>query len=218
MKLILILVSACLAIAAPPPAVVHFERYGEDSSLMINGARPLEAAAAALKEHYGVSLGVEDPISKFPGDPQTLQLVVHFKIDRDGLPLDIGQLLQSLADSMNAKTPFAYQVSGDGRTFFLVPTRTRDSAGREVDGTPLMDLPVTILPARRSVLEQVSIMAQDIAGQARIHVSASVAGPSAKRNLLFSAEREPARSVLKRLGLSVWHTRCVPRGCEIYVP
>jgi hypothetical protein len=150
-------------------------------------------------------------------------LEIHFPLASDGKPADIPNVVRSLADAANAQFPFDYRLDVDGNWFTLVPTRTRDSLGRQIQITPLLDRHITIPAGTRSIAATATLMAQELSAQTGLHVSccqAFVAGiPWGMAAIVFSANDEPARKVLKRLiteasvnqpNRDYWLERCDP--------
>jgi hypothetical protein len=85
--------------------------------------------------------------------------------------------------------------------------------------TPVLDRLVTIPAGVRRVYESASLMAADLSRQTSLEISCCqsfVAGyPWGMEEVMFSANNEPARSVLMRLGLKHWHMRCDDGACFI---
>jgi hypothetical protein len=85
--------------------------------------------------------------------------------------------------------------------------------------TPLLDRPVTIPAGFRRINESAALMAADLSRQTGLRVSCCqsvIAGyPWGMKEAMFGASEEPARSVLRQLGLSRWHVRCDEDFCFI---
>jgi hypothetical protein len=85
--------------------------------------------------------------------------------------------------------------------------------------TPLLDRPVTIPGGVRRINASAALMAGDLSRQAGLRVSccqSAIAGyPWGMEEVMFAAKNEPARSVLRRLGLNHWHVRCDEEFCFI---
>lgn len=213
----------------PASETAQLVRHGSYATLSVETHRPLDAIATAL----GVS--AEDPFYIFDGDmmdasletprlkpgtrvPKRHKLEIEFAVNADGSPKNLGELLRRIASQYNAKTPFAYRVEDDGGYFF-VPARTRDAHGRIVEMTPLLDRRVTIPLGTRPVMESAYLMAQDLSRQTGLTVSccqsATTGIPWGMDTHTFEAKDEPARSVLKRLGLMRWHSRRHQSYCFI---
>jgi hypothetical protein len=83
----------------------------------------------------------------------------------------------------------------------------------------LLDRLVTIPPGVRRINESASLMAADLSRQTGLRVSccqSAIAGyPWGMEEVMFAANNEPARSVLRRLGLNHWHVRCDEKFCFI---
>jgi len=103
--------------------------------------------------------------------------------------------------------------------YFFVPTRTHDAHGQSIAATPLLDRPVTIPPGVRRINESAELMANDLSRQTGLRVSCcqgAIGGyPWGMEQMPFSADHEPARSVLLRLGLRRWHVGCDFQFCFI---
>jgi hypothetical protein len=236
MRIILLLVFSGLAVTAQQSDLAVIERHGADATLTVDTFRPLDAIATRLEEEFGIVVSAEDPFYMFSGDtmdislevsrvragtlvPRRRKLEVHFPLNSHGSPRDVRELLNNVIDTANAQLPFAYRLDVDGAAFFLVPTRTRDAQGRSIDVTPLLDRKVTIPPGTRSIAENAQLMADALSSQTGLRVSCCqsfVAGyPWGMEKISFAAGSEPARNVLKRLGLNRWHVRCDMRFCAI---
>lgn len=144
---------------------------------------------------------------------------VRFPVDPDGSPQNVHELLASIVAQANLRSPFGYRLDEAGGAFFFVPTRTRDAQGQSIAITPLLDRLVTIPPSVRRVNESASLMAPDLSRQTGLRVSccqSAITGiPWGMEQVMFSASAEPARSVLRRLGLNHWHVRCDEQFCFI---
>jgi hypothetical protein len=235
-RAILLLVASGLAVTAQQSELAVIERHGENATLTVDTFRPLDAIATRLEEEFGLVVSAEDPFYMFNGDmmdaslesprlrsgtlvPRRRRLEVHFPLNSDGSPRDVRELLKNVIDTVNTQLPFAYRLDVDGAAFFLVPTRTRDAQGRSIEITPLLDRKVTIPPGTRSIAEHAQLMAEALSSQTGLRVSCCqsfVAGyPWGMEKISFASGDEPARNVLKRLGLNRWHVRCDTRFCFI---
>jgi hypothetical protein len=71
----------------------------------------------------------------------------------------------------------------------------------------------------RRIHESASLMAADLARQTGLRVSccqsAIASYPWGMEEVMFDADKEPARLVLRRLGLNLWHMRCDDKFCFI---
>ena len=203
---------------------------------MPHRARPLDAVATKLEAQFGIAVSAEDPVFQFRGDmmdisfevprvrPGTLVparwgFEVRFPLNPDGSPQNVRELLTGIVAEASVQSPFAYRLDEAGGAFFFVPTRTRDAQGRSIAMTPLLDRPVTIPPGVRRINESASLMAADLSRQTGLRVSccqSAIAGyPWGMEEVMFAANNEPARSVLRRLGLNRWHMRCDEQFCFI---
>jgi hypothetical protein len=224
-RTILLLVASGLAVTAQQSDLAVIERHGQDATLTVDTFRPLDAIATRLEEEFGLVVSAEDPFEAPRVRAGTLvpgrrRLEVHFSLkNSEGSQLDARELLKNVINTANAQLPFAYRLDMDGAAFFLVPTRTRDAQGRSIEITPLLDRKVTIPPGTRSIAENAQLMAEALSSQTGLRVSCCesfVAGyPWGMEKISFAAFNEPARSVLKRLGLNRWHMRCDTRFCAI---
>jgi hypothetical protein len=225
MRIVFVLVLAGSVATARPSDVATIERKGDFAILSVNTSRPLDAIATTLESQFGIAIGAEDPMiqssSVRPVTPVPARwgFEVQFPLTPDGKPRDVGGLLESIVSTANAHSEFAYRLDVDNGAFSFVPTRTRDAEGRSVTVTPLLDLPVTILPGIRKIYESAELMAKDLSKQTGLKVSccqSSVAGvPWGMTEMAFGAGGEPARVVLRRLGLNHWHMRCDMTFCFI---
>ena len=228
---------ACSSAAVPQTSdIAQIERRGDSAILSVNTFGPLDAIATKLESQFGIAVGAEDPMFQFRGDmmdisrevprvrPGTLVparwgFEVRFPTNPDGSPQDVRALLESIVAEANLRSPFAYRLDERGGAFFFVPTRTHDAQGQSVAMTPLLDRPVTIPAGVRRIHESASLMAADLSRQTGLQVSCCqsvIAGyPWGMEELMFSANNEPARSVLMRLGMNHWHMRCDDKFCFI---
>jgi hypothetical protein len=144
---------------------------------------------------------------------------VQFPVNPDGSPRDTRDLLRSIVTAANAQSHFAYRLDENGDAFSFVPTRTHDAQGRSIAVTPLLDRPVTIPPGVRRIHESASLMAKELSKQTGLRVSCCqsfIAGyPWGMEEVMFAANGEQARAVLRRLGLNHWHMRCDGTFCFI---
>ena len=223
--------------AVPQTAdVARIERRGGYAILSVNTFRPLDAIAVTLESQFGIVASAEDPLFQFRGDMMDVSLEVpglrpgtlvparwgfevRFPLKPDGSPQNIRELLAGIVAEANARSPFAYRLDAAGGAYFFVPTRTRDAQGRPMAMTPLLDRPVTIPGGVRRIHESASLMAAELSRQTGLQVSccqSSIGGyPWGMEEVMFAANNEPARSVLRRLGLSHWHMRCDDKSCFI---
>jgi hypothetical protein len=220
---------AGLPVTAETSELPTIDRHGDHATLTVDAFRPLHEIATAF------DISAEDPFYMFTGDmtdasleisrlkpgtlvPKRHNIQVDFPVNPDGSPRDLRELLKSVVDAENAQSPFAYRLDTEGG-FFFVPTRTRDAQGHSIDITPLLDRQVTIPHRTRKINESAWLMAQDLSKQTGLQISCCesfVAGiPWGMEPLNFEANQEPARSVLRRLGLYQWHVRCDMDVCVI---
>ncbi|PYT31612.1 MAG: hypothetical protein DMG57_04540 [Acidobacteria bacterium] len=222
-------VVAGLAAMAQSPELPTIERHGDYAALTVNTSRPLDAIATAF------DISAEDPFYMFSGDmmdisleisrikpgtlvPKRQKLTVSYPINPDGSAKDRRKLFESIVETENAQSPFAYRLDTVGG-FFFVPTGTHDAQGRLIEVTPLLDRKVSIPLGTRMIRESAELLANDLSKQTGLQVfccQSVVAGiPWGMETISFEANNEPARSVLKRLGLNQWHVRCVMESCVI---
>lgn len=155
--------------------------------------------------------------------PKGGTLEVEFTLGADGAPEDTRALLNNLINQANGKFPFGYRLNDQGGAFTLIPTHSRDTLGRRIEITPLLDRRVTITAGTRTIAETASLMTAQLSAQTGLRVSCcqgSVAGiPWGMTSVTFETHDEPARSVLKRLIASdlqgraigyYWLQRCDP--------
>jgi hypothetical protein len=222
--------------AQQPDEVARIERQGDSAVLSVNTFRPLDAVATELESRFGIAVSAEDPTFQFRGDMMDISLEVprlrpgtlvparwgfevRFPVNPDGSPKNVHDLLASIVREANARSPFAYRLDEAGGASFFVPTRTRDAQGQSIPMTPLLDRLVTIPPGLRRVNESAALMAADLSRQTGLRVSCCqsfIAGyPWGMEQVMFAADNEPARSILRRLGLNHWHERCDETFCFI---
>lgn len=228
---------AIASVAAPQTSdIAQIERRGDSAVLSVNAFRPLDAVAAKLELQFGLVVSVEDPLFQFRGDMMDISLEVprvrsgtlvpgrwgfevRFPVRPDGRPQNAHDLLASIVAEANLRAPFAYRLDEAGGAFGFVPTRTHDPQGRPIAITPLLDRRVSIPLGVRRINEGASLMAADLSRQTGLRVSCCqsvIAGyPWGMEEVMFAANNEPARSVLRRLGLNHWHARCDEKFCFI---
>jgi hypothetical protein len=233
----LILSIAGIPFAAPQTAeVAQIETRGSDAVLSVNTFRPLDAVATRLESQFGIPVSAEDPVFQFRGDMMDISLEVprarpntlvparwgfevRFPVNPAGSPQNVRETMAAIVAEANMWSPFAYRLDEVSGVFAFVPTRTRNAQGQSIAITPLLDRPVTIPPGVRRIHESASLMAADLSRQTGLQVSCcqSVIGgyPWGMEEVMFAATNEPARSVLRRLGLSRWHMRSDGKDCFI---
>jgi hypothetical protein len=231
-----VLVAISPAAVPQTPDVAQLEIQGNSAILSVHTSRPLDAIADKLESQFAIPITAEDPIFQFRGDmmdispevaglrPGTLVparwgLEVRFPLNPDGSPQSVRGLLSDIVAEANRRSPFAFRLDEVEGAFYFVPTRTRDPQGRSIAMTPLLDRPVTIPAGTRRINESAALMADDLSRQTGLRVSccqSSVGGyPWGMEEVRFAANNEPARSVLRRLGLGHWHMRCDEEFCNI---
>jgi hypothetical protein len=216
--------------------VARIERRGDSAVLSVNTFRPFDAIATKLEAQFGFAVSAEDPLFQFRGDmmdispevpgvrsgtlvPASWGFQVRFAVNPDGSPKNAHELLASIVAKANLRSHFAYRLDEAGGAFVFVPTRTRDAQGRRIAITPLLDRLVTVPPGVRRINESASLMAADLSGQTGLRVSCCqsliMGYPWGMEEVMFAANNEPARSVLRRLGINRWHVRCDEKFCFI---
>lgn len=213
----------CL-IAIPPVAWTAAQEFtrvlrsGDHATLSVFGSRPVDLAARALVDEFGIAINVEDPTYLYRDDiedvgtassgrrqlvPASSSLEMTLDLRADGSLLDARQVVHDLRDAANRQLPFEFRVDTDGNTVTLVPTRTRNEQGESVLVTPLLDRRVTIPYGTRSVLEHVTLVTESLQQQTGIRVNccqwAVTSIPWGSTVVAFQASNEPARKVLLRL-------------------
>jgi hypothetical protein len=230
--------AAIIPVAATPqtPDAAQIERRGDSAVLSVNTFRPLDAIATELESQFGIAVSAEDPFFQFRSDLMDVSLEVprlrpgtmvparwgfevRFPLNSGGSPQNVRELLAGIVAEANVRSPFGYRLDEVSGSFFFVPTRTRDAQGRSIPMTPLLDRLVTIPLGVRRINESAFLMAADLSRQTGLKVSccqSAIAGyPWGMEEVMFGASNEPARSVLRRLGLSHWHARCDETFCFI---
>jgi hypothetical protein len=235
-RILAALVLTSLTAVAQSSDAAGIERHGDYSTISVHTFRPMDAVATALHSQFGIAVGAEDPIFQSKGDMMDISVEVpkvlvgtlvparwgfeiRFPVNPDGSPRDTGDLLRSIVAAANSRSEFAYRLDEDRGAFSFVPTRTHDAQGRSIATTPLLDRLVTIPLSIRKIHESAWLMAQELSRQTGLQVSCCqsvVAGyPWGMEEVAFAANGEPARVVLRRLGLSIWHVRCDQAFCFI---
>ncbi len=207
----------------------QIKRNGNQATLSVYSGRPLHEAAAELAKQFGILISVEDPPYSYRGDvqdvtaevprvpnlgrrilvPKTGRLEVSFAVRSNGTPKDIPGLVRRLVAKTNAQLPYAYRIDTEGETFTIVPTRSRNRAGRIVSITPLLDRHVNIPLNTRTAAETARLLADELSRQTglRVHCCQSHVGgvPWGMETITFMVYEESARSVLRRLIVSTLH-------------
>ena len=236
LRTLTVLVAISPAAAPQTSEVAQIERHDDSAVLSVNTFRPLDAIATKLESQFGIAVSAEDPVFQFRGDMMDISLEVsrvrpgtlvparwgfemRIPLNSGGSPQNVRELLAAVAAEANLRSPFGYRLDEFGGAFFFVPTRTRDAEGRSIAMTPLLDRPVTIPPGIRRINESAALRAGDLLRQTGLRVSccqSAIAGyPWGMEEVMFAANNEPARSVLRRLGLNHWHMRCDDKFCFI---
>jgi hypothetical protein len=235
---ILILRAAIVPAAAPRNAEdAKIERHGDTAVISVHTFRPLDAIAEELESEFGIAVSAEDPVFQFRGDmmdispedprlragtlvPARWGFEVTFSINPDGSPKSAQDILASIVAEANRHSDFGWRLDKMDGVYFFVPTRTHDAQGRVVAATALLDRPVTIPPGLRRINESAELLAADLSRQTGLNVSCCegpIGGiPWGMDQMTFSADHEPARSVLLRLGLRHWHARCDMDFCGVF--
>jgi hypothetical protein len=235
-RILMVLVAVSPAAVAQTSHDARIERRGDSAILSVNAFRPLDAIATELESKFGIAVSTEDPCFQFRGDMMDISLEVprvrpgtvvparwgfevQFAVKPDGSPRNIRELLAGIIAEANRRSAFAYRLDEAGGAFFFVPTRTRDVQGTRIEMTPILDRLVTIPAGVRRIHESATLMAAELSRQTGLRVSCcqSMIGgyPWGMEEVMFGAYDEPARSVLKRLGLHHWHMRCDDKFCFI---
>jgi hypothetical protein len=230
---------AVLVPAAAPssPEDAKIERRGDSAVISVHTFRPLDAVAETLESEFGIAVSAEDPVFQFRGDmmdispedprlrpgalvPARWGFEVTFPINPDGSPKNAQNLLTNIVAEANRHSAFGWRLDKTEGVYFFVPTRTHDANGQSIAATPLLDRPVTIPPGVRRINESAELMAADLSRQTGLNVSCCegpIGGiPWGMEQMNFSADHEPARSVLLRFGLRHWHARCDMDYCGIF--
>jgi hypothetical protein len=216
------------------------ERRGSESVLRIATGRPWDDAAELITQKYGVIVNSEDPEFLYKGDvsdvtaavargpignrrilvPRTDHVEVRFGVNASGIPHDVRSLLQSVADTINTKFPFAYRVDANSDIFTLIPTRTRDAEGNSVEMNAILDRHISIPQGKRQLIESAKLVTDQLSAQTGLRISccqSAVAGvPWGLTEQSFGAENVPARQLIQRLALAEgvyqWRMRRDPVG------
>jgi hypothetical protein len=223
--LALIVLAAATATGAAAQECAKVTRAGSDVTMVAESSSVVSAVANTLAQQFDVLVSAEEPHYEFSGDfedvskanpawsaghpgkhylvPRHHRIQLHFSVRPGGYPQDVVALLKQVVQKANEEMPFGYRLDIDGPFYTLVPTTTRNSAGRIVPAMPLLDRKVTIPPGTRSIAESADMMAKSLSAQTGLSVSCCqmiVAGkPWGMLVVPFEAHDEPARKVLERL-------------------
>lgn len=191
--------------------------------LSADSSDPVLAIATTLADRYGIRVSVESPQWAFPADTEDVAIAdpqfsaqhqnVHYLIMKrhfiqvrfpaaaDAPPMD--SLLRQVVEGANKVMPYAYRLDVLDHEYAFVPTKTRNSAGELEEVQPLLDRHVSIPAGSRPIAKHARLMADQLSEQTGLHVSCCqtmVAGiPWGQAEVLFQADDEPAREVLRRL-------------------
>jgi hypothetical protein len=200
-------------------------RSGGEVTLTANSWDPVRAIGKALADHFGIRVSVESPQWAFPDDTEDVAVAdpefsgqhenihyqmmkrhvvqVRFSAADDAPPNDVPGLLHRVVDEANKEMPYAYRLDVRDDDYALVPTKTRNSAGKLEDVQPILDRHINIASSSRPIMEHARLMAEQLSQQTGLRIGccqAVVAGiPWGMAVVPFQADNEPAREVLRRL-------------------
>jgi hypothetical protein len=195
-------------------------RSGSEAVMSVLDPRPLDAAATLLAREFGLQVNVEDPLyfgrddvedvtGRAPGAAGRTSAISavatilerRFELDAAGFPRDVRQLLRDAVNDTNAQSPFAYRLDSAGDVFTLVATRTRDSQGRPIQFTPILDRRVTVPRATRRVADHVALLMRALEAETGVRVGCCSATNAewGSAVVAYGGIDEPARAGLQRL-------------------
>ncbi|MGH9627064.1 MAG: hypothetical protein ACRD7E_01685 [Bryobacteraceae bacterium] len=233
-----------MCIAAPlcwaqPQEAARIEQQGDIVQVTVDSPRPVEAAAKAVGNWFGISICVEDPILSYSEDLKDASLEtsglrkgtfvprggsLEFQLSMPRGSSSPDAVMTAMMMSVNTQLQVKYRLDREADRFVLVPVRIRNRIGRLVDVRPLLDFEVSIPYGARSIAETAALMAGDLSKQTGLTISCCqslVAGiPWGMDTITFGTPRMPAREVLKLLireagGRRLWVSRCDLEFCFI---
>src|SRR5579863_5104420 len=177
-----------------------------------NSPRPLSQVLDALLQKYKWLVGYEDPQFTAQEDLVTATGVDSRQLPNGGafsveLPAispgaapDEEKTLRAVVDAYNqSKNPGRYELRKSAQgIFYVVGTAAHDDKGAITPQKPILDSPVTVGEAQRSVGETLNLMCQDLSSRAHTTVVIGVSPRSPLENNVakLGAKDVPARDFM----------------------
>ena len=228
----------------------RIEWHGETATLFAGNVRPLDLAALTLSTCLGIPISSEDPHYSYLGDlvdlsdndraiehperhsyvPKPAELEVTFKVDSDGMPTDLIQLLEDATRQANQWQPYAYRVYQNGgshqRLYSFVPTKSRDRQGNIESVPPYLDQRISIASQTAAIRDVASAMTDALRDRSGKHFGCCVPIEPGhlwgEREITYRAENQPARTVLEDLlessgKIVSYSLRCQPMDDRCFI-
>jgi hypothetical protein len=205
----------------------RIEWHGETATLFAGNVRPLDLAALTLSTCLGIPVSSEDPHYSYLGDlvdlsdndraiehpvrqiyvPKPAELEVTFKVDSDGMPTDLIQLLEDATRQANQRQQFAYRVYQNGgphqRLYSFIPTKSRDKQGNMENVPPYLDQKISIVSQTAAIRDVASAMTDALSEKSGKHFACCVPIELGhlwgEKVITYRAENQPTRRVLEDL-------------------
>ena len=200
----------------------------QTEKLSVDGPRPVAKAIEALEAKYGVAISYEDPRYIHEGDivdetdpkyrqanpngfraltPKGSRLEINYRVpSATQQPEDTGRVIQAVLDA-HAATGGAgrFQLKRTGQLFHVVPSQVKDQAGKWVNQSSILDLPIIFPKQERTALKTVELMARLLSQAAKIPVTIGIAPwtPLIRQSVDLEGTNESARDVLMKVLNSV---------------
>lgn len=167
------------------PGAEGLLRNGDMATVKASGARPLLQAVTEIRREYGWVVDYEDPPYESRYDVGTVPWPAHpgagWKVPADGSfsstypenphlwssMLNAGNVLRAVVSDYNKSAgPGTFRVikQSDG-SYAVVGVTTRDDSGKVVGAPPLLDLPISIPPASRTVADTLRLIVAVLSGK-----------------------------------------------------
>ncbi|HVI08304.1 MAG TPA: hypothetical protein VND65_08420 [Candidatus Binatia bacterium] len=181
-------------------------QVGDVTRLHANSPRPLLQALDALRQKYGWLVSYEDP--QFHGAdlvksqneaPEELPAGGEFTVEFPARAPDEEKTLGLIVDAYNrTKNPGRFEVRRVGGDYCIVGIAARDDKGAIAPRPPLLDSPVTIESAERSVADTVNLIGRAAAADPASTFAIGVAPSSfiARTMVKIGGSKMPARDLL----------------------
>ena len=164
-----------------------------------------------------------DPSERvYAGKPAKVR--VEFSTRHDGTATNPEDLLQAVADALNAQQPYEVEVETILRPHFtmytLVPHATHNQEGHTIRPRPYMDTPITLSQQQNAIADLATQMANQMTQTTGFHFSCCQAGVAGRpwgwTKMQYQASSKPAREVLADLMEAEGRTKAYFAACEAH--
>lgn len=192
-------------------------QVGEYLHINAGGTRPLLQAVEAVQEKYGWAVDYEDPQYPQAPDNPTNRISPPHRLhsyatngdanDSFSLQYKLGanpnsppgeaKLLWALVDAFNqnASTAQFKLLQQENNRFAVVGVEVRGANEQMVAQQPLLDLPIALMPERRSAADAIAAICRELSQDSKLpvapHVSANLSG-----TVVLGGSAQPARELL----------------------